>query len=725
MYLFFAISGLVNFITSGLLGTLVYFKNRKNIINKIFGLFCLCLTLWSLFYIFWPLSKTKESTFLFFRLLHLSTFFLSTLYLHFVTLFLDIYNKKYKRIIYSGYILATFFLLFSFSPLFLKEMIPKFSMRYWAVPGILYHFYVAQLFGYMIYSNYLLYKNLKESSGVKRSQIEYLIIGTIILYISGGTNYALFYNINLPPYLNILSSGFVITTAYAIIKYRFMDIRFILGRGAVYFSSFATVTALTFLLMFLNNQLSQPLSFNVAGPLIVVLSVIFFQFILRFFEKLASKYFYYTFYSYQKVLTDLGERLTKVLELDKLSSLIVSTLRDTMKLDRTVVLLRELEGGDYQIQENIGFKEENGISLVKDNFLTLYLEENKKPVVEEELFLAVRDSQDLKEKGKLKKLQTNMKRIEAALCLPLFIEEKIIGMIILGNKISKEHYSAQDIELLTILTNQASIAFQNARSYSQIEDLSENLQEKVDEQTKELKKAYDDLKVLDESKSEFISMASHQLRTPLSAIKGYISMLIEGSYGEISEKAREKLNNVFQSNERLIKIVNDLLDISKVEMGKMELEKAPTQLEDLLQSCYEEMKIGAEKKSVKFILKKPKTPLPKIEIDSLKMRQVFLNLIDNAIKYTQKGKIEIEIEKKDSRVSISVRDTGEGLSLKEKRDAFGGFTRGSAGLAYFIEGAGLGLYVAKKFLELQGGKIWVESEGKGKGSTFYVELPLK
>ncbi|TSC54448.1 MAG: Sensor protein [Microgenomates group bacterium LiPW_31] len=243
--------------------------------------------------------------------------------------------------------------------------------------------------------------------------------------------------------------------------------------------------------------------------------------------------------------------------------------------------------------------------------------------------------------------------------------------------------------------------------------------------TTQLQKAYEDLKVLDVAKSEFVSMASHQLRTPLSAIKGYISMLIEGSYGQIPDKAREKLKNVFQSNERLVRVVNDLLDISRIEMGKMEVEKTPTQIEDLVRSCYEEMKIGAEKKGVKFVFKKTKTPLPKIEIDSLKIRQVFLNLIDNAIRYTREGEIEIEVKKADSSIRVSVRDTGEGLTPAEQRDIFEGFARGSAGLTYFIEGAGLGLYVAKKFLELHQGKIWVESEGKDKGSTFFVELPIK
>lgn len=240
-----------------------------------------------------------------------------------------------------------------------------------------------------------------------------------------------------------------------------------------------------------------------------------------------------------------------------------------------------------------------------------------------------------------------------------------------------------------------------------------------------LQKAYEELKVLDKAKSEFISMASHQLRTPLSAIKGYISMILEGSYGQLSEKTKERLQNVFHSNERLIKIVNDLLNISRVELGKMEVEKEKTQIEDLIQSCYEEFKPVARKKNLKLIWQKPKISLPKIEIDLLKIRQVISNLIDNALRYTKKGEIEIKAKKADSTILISVRDTGEGLTPEEKRKIFEGFTRGAAGVAYWIEGAGLGLYVAKKYLELHQGKIWVESEGKGKGSTFFIELPLR
>jgi len=396
-----------------------------------------------------------------------------------------------------------------------------------------------------------------------------------------------------------------------------------------------------------------------------------------------------------------------------------------MKLDRTVILLRDPQTRAYQIIKNIGFREENGISLVKDNFLTRYLEKTQKPLVYEELSLAIRDIKDEGERKNLEKLKQNMRKIEAALCLPLFRERKIIGLIVLGNKISRDPYSQQDLELLTTLSSQASIALENARLYNQVKDLSQNLQERVREQTRELREAYEELKTLDKAKTEFISMASHQLRTPLTSIKGYLSMLLEGDYGKLNPRIITALENVSHSSDRLIRLVNDLLNISRIELGKMEVIKKPVQIEKLVKSCYQEMLSEARKKKLEFICHQPKVPLPRLKIDELKIRQVFLNLIDNAIRYTRKGRIEINLKKKTKAVLFSIKDTGEGLSRKEKKRIFDGFTRGTAGMVLFTEGVGLGLHVAKKYLDLHQGKIWAESPGKGKGSIFYVELPIK
>jgi signal transduction histidine kinase len=239
-----------------------------------------------------------------------------------------------------------------------------------------------------------------------------------------------------------------------------------------------------------------------------------------------------------------------------------------------------------------------------------------------------------------------------------------------------------------------------------------------------LEKANLELKKIDKAKSEFLSMASHQLRTPLTSVKGYVSMLLEGDYGKVAEEQRKVLENVLQSNERLIKMVNELLNISRIELGRIKLEKEEIQIEKLLESCYQEMVHEAEKKGLRFVFKKPDAPLPKLFVDQLKLRQVILNLIDNAIRYTPQGEIELSVEKAGSKIIIAVKDTGEGLTKKEQKEIFSSFTRGTAGLNLFVEGSGLGLYVAKKYVDLHKGRIWAESEGKGKGSTFYVELPL-
>lgn len=615
-----------------------------------------------------------------------------------------------------------------FTKLWIKDVVYK----TWGPETILGPAYIPVCTFWGFFGMWTLYNFFREyfiSAGINRERVKYIFIGMcffilivvtvdgIIPLLTGSTQY-----FRISPLSSLFFVGF---TAYAILRYRLMDVRLVVGRGVVYFFTLATLIGLGFLLMFLNSKLAVPLSTNVVGPLAMTIGIILFQSVFRFFEGLASKWFYYTFYSYQTVLTDLGRGLTRFLDLDQLSSLIVSTLMNTMKLDRTVVLLREPGDGEYIIQRNIGFKEENGISLVKDNFLTIWLEKAQKPLVYEEISLIIRDTTGKEERERLERLQGNMKRIEAALCLPLFIEEKIVGMIVLGNKLSGEPYSTQDIELLTNLANQASIALQNAKLYSEVKGFSKKLEKEVEKATVELREAYEELKKLDKAKSEFISIASHQLRTPLTAVKGYISMMLEKTYGAPPEQMEKPLKNIYLSNERLIKLVNDLLSVSRIEAGRMEIQIEKTSLEEIITSVVEELKNAAKEKNIYLKWEKPEKPLPKISVDKEKIRQAIMNVIDNAIRYTERGGVTIKCKMQNSKCKIEVKDTGTGLTKYELSKMFESFSRGAAGTRLYTEGVGLGLYVAKKFVEMHKGQIWAESKGKGKGSTFYIELPIK
>jgi len=255
--------------------------------------------------------------------------------------------------------------------------------------------------------------------------------------------------------------------------------------------------------------------------------------------------------------------------------------------------------------------------------------------------------------------------------------------------------------------------------------------EKLESLTNRLKTANVRLRRLDKAKSEFVSIASHQLRTPLTSIKGFISMVLDGSYGKLSRKVREPIKSVYNSNERLIRLVNDLLNISKIEAETIVLIPEKIAVGDLVESVVQELKLEARKKSLIIKFKKPKR-LPKTLLDKSKIRQVILNILDNAIKYTNQGHISVTIkqededgDKKEKRIIVSIADTGEGMTQKEIDSLFQSFSRGTAGSRLWTEGAGLGLYVAKKFVEMHNGKVWAESKGKKKGSTFHIELPIK
>lgn len=249
--------------------------------------------------------------------------------------------------------------------------------------------------------------------------------------------------------------------------------------------------------------------------------------------------------------------------------------------------------------------------------------------------------------------------------------------------------------------------------------------EQIEKISKDLEKAYRELKKLDIAKSEFISIASHQLRTPLTAIKGYVSLITDKTYGAFLPKMRKPLSNIYSSVERLIKLVNDLLSISRIEAGKIKVEPEEFLLEELITDVLEELNNLAKAKNLYLKLEKQKEPYNKVFMDMSKIRQVILNIIDNGIKYTHKGGITITYSQDKSLCKIEIKDTGAGMTKSEISMLFKTFSRGSAGRRTWTEGAGLGLYIAKQFTEMHNGKIWVKSAGKKRGSTFYIELPVK
>jgi len=251
-----------------------------------------------------------------------------------------------------------------------------------------------------------------------------------------------------------------------------------------------------------------------------------------------------------------------------------------------------------------------------------------------------------------------------------------------------------------------------------------NTREQLEKLTHDLEKANIRLKELDQLKSEFVSIASHQLRSPLTSIKGYASMLLEGSYGKFPEKAKEALSRIFKSTNLMADSIEDFLNVSRIEQGRMKYNKTNFDAAKLAETVVEELGLVASKKNLTLSFEADVAELFMINADLGKIKQVFSNLIDNSIKYTTTGSVTVSVSKRADMIQFKVSDTGVGISKKTLERLFDKFVRARNAHKINVSGTGLGLYVAKQMIEAHGGKIWAESDGEGKGSTFFVELKV-
>jgi two-component system, NtrC family, sensor kinase len=292
----------------------------------------------------------------------------------------------------------------------------------------------------------------------------------------------------------------------------------------------------------------------------------------------------------------------------------------------------------------------------------------------------------------------------ASLAVPLLREDRIIGGLVVRRKSTGE-FRPEVIELLKTFATQSVLAIQNARLFREIEDKSRQIE------------------AANRHKSEFLANMSHELRTPLNAIIGFSEVLGERMFGELNEKQAEYTDDILSSGRHLLSLINEILDLSKVEAGRMELEVATFDLPLAIENARTFVRERATKHGINLDVTVDER-LGDFVGDERKIKQILLNLLSNAVKFTPEGgRIGINARQADGSVEISVSDTGIGISPEDQATIFEEFRQVGGDYAHKKEGTGLGLTLAKKFVELHGGKIWVESE-VGKGSRFIFTLPI-
>lgn len=248
--------------------------------------------------------------------------------------------------------------------------------------------------------------------------------------------------------------------------------------------------------------------------------------------------------------------------------------------------------------------------------------------------------------------------------------------------------------------------------------------ERIERLAKDLETANEKLKELDQLKSEFLSLATHQIRAPLTAIKGYSSMLLDGDFGVLPQKAKDSIATIMKSCQNLIDVVGDFLNISRIEQGRLVYEKSVFEIAKLVREVVNELRPNVQTAGLTLSLDMPENFASKINADRNKIKQVISNVIDNAIKYSSQGEITVSVFEKHGKVKIAVKDSGVGIDPSEMNKLFNKFSRTKDANKTNISGTGLGLYIAKKMLEAHGGDIKVFSEGVGLGATFTIELPI-
>ncbi len=494
---------------------------------------------------------------------------------------------------------------------------------------------------------------------------------------------------------------------YSITKHSLFDIRAAAARTVAYsIMIFAFVAVFTLFTSSLSSGLIEDSSLrNLVNGILLMVLVLVQKPVKDFLDKVTNSIFFRDIYDPETMLNDLGKILAEQIDLETIMHASSMLIADRLKTKHAKFIVMDESHAIY-----------------KTNFYG-NIDNDQFPSTEElEMFQATQMVIDdgLRD-GSRKSI---MKKYNIGLFVKLETVDEVVGYLLLGPKLSGSGFIRQDIRLIEIASKQLAIAVQNARYFAQISEFNDTLQAKIKVATDKLEKTNEKLKELDSAKDEFISMASHQLRTPLTTVKGYLSMVLEGDAGKISKSQHEFLDQAYGSAQRMVYLIADLLNVSRLSTGKFVIDAKASNLAQVVEQEIDQLQRHAQTRNVTLKYEKPKT-FPMLELDETKIRQVIMNFTDNAIYYTPSGgTVTAQLEKTPKSIQFTVTDTGIGVPKALQHKLFTKFYRAENAMKARPDGTGLGLFMAKKVIVAQGGSI-IFSSVEGKGSTFGFSFPIK
>jgi len=548
------------------------------------------------------------------------------------------------------------------------------------------------------------------SQGITRQQIRLIFIG-FGFYASTATVGAVVLPIfwNTSRYFFTLVLGclvFVGLTVFAIVKHRLFDIRLVAARSISYLLLLVILTViyaggLLGVAVFITKQTS--LTGNLIISTVLALTIAFtFQPLRTLLERATDILFFKGRYSPNNLLYVLSKSMATTLTLSTLTYEVLDILVKQIKITKTAIVT--LKNKQVYIAEN---PHTHGIIKITNSDYE-ELKSQDKLLIFDEI-----------EEGSIKSL---LRKKEISVVLPLHTKKDFIGFLMLGEKSSGDIYFDDDINILKILGPEMAVALQNAQRFEEINQFNATLQEKVKRATKELSLVNDKLQKLDLLKDEFITIASHDLRSPLATTKGFVWMAVK-DIGKSSPSAKEHLDKALESTERSISLVNDMLDVSRIEAGRIELRPEKLNICQMASEVAEELANIAKDKKIEVSTNCKGNAF--VKVDKERIHRVLTNLVGNAIKFTPElGKVGISVTKNGKMAEVAITDSGIGIKKDDLPKLFTKFGKiETSSKIPVTTGTGLGLYISKNIVELSHGKIWVKST-PGKGSVFTFSLPI-
>lgn len=690
-HLYYPISGLINAFTSIILGFFVLSRNKTSIKHITYALFCLSIAVWSIFYFVWLITDSRKIALLCSHGFMAGAIFIPIFYLHHILALLQL-NLAKRKIILVSYISGAVFSIFNLTPYFITDVQTRLSFKYWPTAGHLFSIFLPIWVFFVIYGAYEIMKAHRNSTGIEKNRMRYVLIATVIGWGGGATNYPLWYDIPLPPFLNILVSGYIVIVAYAILRHQLMDIEVIIKKTVVFAGMFTFAFGIFVAIALLVSQLiaggNTLLAFAISAFIITLL--------LRPLEtwliNSTNKFLFQKKYEYKQIIKAFVEQVITELNLDKIVSSTLKLLDQTIHPYSAGIFILNQADDKYRLYNAYGLEDKN-ITFGSESKLITFLRKASEPAL-------IKQTDGVSAVNP--EIVSEMNKLKAVIALPFLLHNDLIGFMFLGRKKSDEEYAKDDLDVLLDLSRTESIAVGNAQL------LTEAAQA--------------------ERRAAIGTMAAginHEIGNPLNIITTKIQFfLLSKQRGYFKDKSREEileecgllLDETLKQTNRIVEITKKLSNFAKPSR-----EFRP-QTVNILEEIEETLAmLGHELELEKIRIEKEISPdVPKILADRQELRQILFNLIRNAAQaIEEKGQITLRaLSTANGRVRIEIQDTGKGIPEDKRQRIFEPFftTKGSA------KGTGLGLSIVRQLVWKNRGEITFKSQ-EGAGTSFILEFP--